>query len=262
MNSKLYVGRVRHRRFIPREHVFSYTMFMMYLDLDELPHLFDRFWLWSARGPNLARFRREDHLGNRTKPLKQAVYELVLQDTGMKLNGNMYLLTHLRYFGHGFNPVSFYYCYDAGQVLRAIVVEVNNTPWGEQHCYVLPIDARLSDLRHHNFSLDKAFHVSPFNPMNQRYRWILRTPGKHLTVHMENWQDDLKYFDASLLLNARDISSASLAGALARFPLMTIKVVGAIYWEALKLWFKKIPLYDHPENGTAEKSQTHRGRST
>ena len=257
MNSKIYVGQVNHHRYIPHEHAFSYNMFMMYLDLDELPGLFDGFLLWSARRFNIASFKRHDHLGDPSRSLKQSVFKLVEQQTAIRLDGPVRLLTHLRYFGYGFNPVSFYYCFDnEGRNIRVIVAEVNNTPWGEQYCYVLPVDVNEQSTGTFNFSLDKQFHVSPFNPMNQEYNWNFSHPGDQLGVHMENWQHQQKVFDASLTMKAREISSASLARALLHFPLMTAKVTFSIYFQALKLLIKRTPIYTHPDKLITDTSKT------
>lgn len=248
MNSKLFVGQVRHCRFIPHEHAFNYKMFMMYLDLDELPSLFDRFLLWSARHFNLAYYTRKDHIGDAQQTLKQSVIDLVKEKSGISLTGPIRLLTHLRYFGYGFNPVSFYYCFDEkDEQLQVIVAEVNNTPWGEQHCYVLPIDKDQQQSSQYKFELDKQFHVSPFNPMDQNYEWFFTHKAHHLGVHMENWKNNEKVFDASLSMNAQSISGKNLARALTHFPLMTVKLSFSIYYQAFKLWLKRTPLYTHPD---------------
>ena len=137
-----YRGQVRHRRLSPVPHDFRYSIFMMYLDLDEVDRVFDRRWLWSARRPALAWFRRADHFGDSRRPLRDCVADLVAQEAGRRPEGPIRLLTHLRYFGHCFNPVSFYFCYDpAGERIEAVVAEVHNTPWGERHCYVLDPEA-------------------------------------------------------------------------------------------------------------------------
>jgi len=245
MYSKIYVGQVNHKRYLPREHCFSYRMFMMYLDLDELPHLFDRYLFWSAKRFNLAYFNRKQHLGDTNRSLKQCVLDLVYKQEGLKLNGPVRLLTHFSYFGYGFNPASFYYCFDdAGKEVKAIVVEVNNTPWGEQYCYVLPANKPNTASRH-IYELSKRFHVSPFNPMDQNYDWRFSDPGEHLSVYMKNSVDGEKIFDAVLTLRKQEINSLNLAKMLTGFPFMTIKIISAIYFEALRLWFKRTPIYDH-----------------
>ena len=133
MNSRLYTGRVFHQRMRPRPHGFCYRLFMVYLDLDELPKLFDRYWLWSATRPAPAWFRRADHLGDPAQPLKEAVASLVAREGGSRPEGPITLLTHLRYFGYSMNPVSFYFCFQPDGAIHSIVAEINNTPWGEQH---------------------------------------------------------------------------------------------------------------------------------
>lgn len=245
MHSALYEGTVRHRRFAPVPHAFSYTMFMAYLDLAELDDAFRGRWLWSASRRALARFRREDHLGDPAVPLDRAVRDLVAEKTGRRPEGPIRLLTHLAYYGWCFNPVSFFYCFDrAGREVEFIVSEVSNTPWLERHCYVH--DRRDSPGPVLRARMKKEFHVSPFMDMDQEYGWFFRDPGERLTVHMENFEKGAKLFDATMALVRRELDGRTLASALARWPFMTLKVVGAIHWQALKLWLKKVPVYTHP----------------
>lgn len=247
MYSAIYEGRVRHRRRQPRAHAFRYRVFMLYLDLDELDTVFRGRWLWSARRPAPARFRRADYLGDARVPLKQAVGDLVEARTGRRPAGPIRLLTNLRYFGYGMNPVSFYYCFDRrGTHVETIVAEITNTPWGERYVYVL--DAKPGTGTHQRFRFAKSFHVSPFMEMTLDYDWRFTAPGEVLAVHMENRKNGGKLFDATLALNRREISGASLAGALARYPFMTARVIGAIYWQALRLWLKRTPFHSHPAN--------------
>jgi DUF1365 family protein len=238
---------VRHRRFSPAPHAFRYRLFMLYLDLGELPGLFDGRLLWSARRPAPAWFRRADYLGDSNVALEDAVRSLVADRTGSSPRGPIRLLTHLRYFGYVQNPVSFYYCFDgAGQRVDTIVAEVTNTPWGERHSYVLKCGDGESGRRIKRFCLTKEFHVSPFMPMDLRYDWRFSEPARRLVAHMENHSADCKLFDATLVMRREGISWWSLARALTQHPWMTGRVVSAIYWQALRLYLKRIPFYTHP----------------
>ena len=268
MHSALYHGWLRHRRFAPCLNAFRYPLFLCYLDLAEMDHVFRGRWFWSAHRTALARFCRADHLGDPQVPLDQAVRDLVAGKTGHRPVGPIRLLTHLRYFGHGFNPVSFYYCFDAdGTHIDCMVAEVNNTPWGEQHCYVLsdalsevpsevPTEAMSEPGQrvagtYQRYTSDKAFHVSPFMPMELAYEWGFSTPHEKLYVHMALRKlsadtDSAKVFDATLQLTRAPITGAQLALALVRFPVMTLQVVAAIHWQGLKLWLKRVPVHTHP----------------
>lgn len=247
MHSALYTGSLRHRRFAPREHEFSYRLFMMYVDLAELNDVFHGRWLWSTARPAVAWLRRRDYLGDPSLPIDRAVRERVAMHTGIRPVGPIRMLTHLRYFGVSFNPVTFYYCYDAtGTEVELVVAEITNTPWSERHVYVLSDTVRESHARLLRYRFGKDFHVSPFMPMDLTYDWRFSRPGERLTVHMENFDGGGKLFDATLDLRRRAITPAALAAALLRFPCMSASVVGAIYWQALRLWLKRIPFHSHP----------------
>jgi len=249
MNSCLYRGSIRHRRFAPRGHDFRYRLYLCYLDLGEVPGLFDRYWFWSARRRALAAFRRDDYHGDPAQPLDAAVRDLVAARTGTRPRGPIRLLTHLRYFGYCFNPVSFYYCFDAADTrVETIVAEITNTPWDERHAYVLPVAAaERAGARGWRFEFDKEFHVSPFLPMDMRYDWRFTAPGDTLDVHMENSRAGEVEFDATLHLRREPITGRALSRALGWFPLVTVRVSALIYWQALRLWVKRTPLFTHPD---------------
>ncbi len=247
MHSAIYEGTVRHRRFAPVSNEFSYRLFMMYLDLAELPDLFHGYRFWSTEHFNLACLRRQDHLGDPATCIDESVRQLVGEQTGARPAGPIRLLTHLRYFGHCFNPVSFFYCYDsAGERVETIVAEITNTPWHERYCYVLP-DAMNEHRRPWmRYRFPKTFHVSPFIDMNVDYDWRFLEPGERLQVHMEDHVGGNKMFDATLSLRRRPITGTNLRRVLVRYPLMTVQVVAKIHWQALRLWRKGAPFYAHP----------------
>jgi hypothetical protein len=148
------------------------------------------------------------------------------------------------------NPIACYYCFnDDESRLEYVVAEVNNTPWDERHSYVLPGPEAGAWLK---TSFDKTFHVSPFNPMAMRYHWRSNTPSKRLVLHMENTAEGEKVFDATLTLSGKPMTSASMSRLLIRYPFMTAKVALAIYWQALRLYFKRVPVYTHPKNKVPE----------
>ncbi|MEO8020108.1 MAG: DUF1365 domain-containing protein [Pseudomonadota bacterium] len=249
MNSALYQGWIQHRRFGPARNAFRYRIFMSYLDLAELPRVFERRWLWSTRRPALAWFRRRDFLAPHNVSLDTAVRDLVQERTGARPRGPIRLLTHLRYFGYSFNPVSFYYVYDeADSHVETIVAEITNTPWKERHAYVLPTaGATPVGTGAWRFSFEKAFHVSPFMPLDMRYEWAFGAPGNGLHVHMENWREGELRFDATLKLTRQPLTAGAMARALSQFPLVTVKVSALIYWQALKLLWKRAPFHAHPD---------------
>jgi DUF1365 family protein len=240
--SAIYEGVVAHRRSEPREHAFSYPVTMMYLDLGELPELFDGHPLWSARRPALGWFRRSDYHGDPALPLDEAIGRLVAERTGYRPEGPVRVLTMARCFGHCFNPVSFYYCFDrGGEQVQAVIAEVTNTPWGERHAYV----SRELTSRH-----AKELHVSPFYTLDYEYELRMSAPGESLDVSIGSERGGHQEFKATLALERRPLNRRSLTRLLLGGAPMSMKVSAAIYAQAVRLRLKGIPVQPHPREAT------------
>ena len=243
MKSAIYQGSIRHRRFAEREHSFEHRIAMAYVDLEELPGLLGGRLVRSR--PGLVRFRRRDYLGDPQVPLHEAVRGEVERQIGSAPGGPVRLLTHLRTFGHCFNPVSFYYCFaEDGRELEAILAEVTNTPWGESHSYVLRRSASGGDVLRGGF--EKALHVSPFMGMEQRYAWRAPAPGPTASVHIESTENGTRAFDATLALERRELSPAALRRVTLRYPAATLRMLALIYGHAAALKLKGVTVKPHP----------------
>ncbi|MEQ8821984.1 MAG: DUF1365 domain-containing protein [Sumerlaeia bacterium] len=248
MKSALYLGWIRHRREAVIEHAFRYNLFMVYLDLAEIDRFLSLTPLWSAFRWAPARFDRRDYHGPASLPLDEAVRQTVEREAGRKPGGPIRLLTHFRYFGYLFNPVSFYFCYDAAdERVEFILAEITNTPWKERHSYVLVPGKTASPGSVMRFEMAKTFHVSPFLPMEQIYHWTFSEPSDRLLVHMENYEEDRCVFDATLSMSRKEITPRVLNLTLLTYPFMTAKVIVGIYWNALKLKWKGARFYPHPD---------------
>lgn len=245
MTSAIYEGTVYHRRHQPLAHGFGYRLFLLYLDLAELPAAFANSRLFGTSHWRPVRFCRADFLGPTHVPLDDAVRDLVEARLAWRPTGPIRMLTQLRFFGYGFNPVSFYYCFSANDLrVEAVVAEINNTPWNERYAYVLAPEPGKPCV----FEMAKVFHVSPFFPMDMTYRWRFDPPGENLRIHMENHRQAQLHFEAGLRLKRHPMTAGNLRRMFCRYPLLSFKVSAGIYWQALKLKCKGVPFFDHPKH--------------
>ena len=247
IKNSIYKGSIRHRRFLPGKRSFNYTFSMMYFDLDSASELFRVPGLTACDKFALAQFNRQDFHGSKEIPLKQHILDSVKSQLGIVCDGPVMVLTNLRILGWLMNPITLFYCFDQQGELVAIAIQVTNTPWREKVLYVLDPSAQCSSSdKYLHFRFQKKMHVSPFNPMKMEYKCILNKPGDRLFVHLENLQQEECHTDATLKLEARDLNHKSAAISALLNPLLTIKVAVEIYWNALLLFLRKNPVYDHP----------------
>ena len=256
MESALYFGTLRHRRFRPKSHEFTYPLFMAYLDVDRLPELMRVSRVASYNRWNWASYCERDHFGDPQLPLRQRLAADAARQ-GLDLpEGTIFLLTHLRYLGYNFNPVSFFYCHDSSGVLQMIMAEVKNT-FGETQNYWLSRTCHSghSD-RSVSYEFPKTFHVSPFIGMACDYRWTFTLPGESLTVQTNVDEHNQPVFDGTLKLVRRPWSAAWLRRALVQFPWVTAKTIAAIHFEAARLYLKGVPVVHHPGAGQFSPANT------
>ncbi len=253
--SAVYIGWLRHRRKAPVVHAFTYPLFMVMLDLDRIPELMRVSPLTSHNRWNWASFHDRDHFGDPARPLRQRLVEDAMTHGIALPEGPRFVLTHLRYAGYGFNPVSFYYCFDRAGSLCHVMAEVNNTFGGSRNYWLAPDRGGVATAGGEGpavftASASKALYVSPFMDTALDYGFSFTPPGATLVAHMTvaDRVGAASLFDATLSLERRPCSAGAIRSALWRYPLMTAKVTAAIHFEALRLWRKGVPVVprSHP----------------
>lgn len=255
----VYTGTLRHRRFRPRAHAFSYGVFMAWLDIDRIPDVMRRSWWTGFNRFNWASYYDRDHLGDPALSLRERVVADASEQGVALTDGPIYLLTNLRYLGYCFNPISFFYCYDPQGALQAVLAEVNST-FGEQHRYWLWPGNRQPASGTFSYRCAKQMHVSPFMPMDLDYEFALSSPGSSLVAHMatrDRQPDAPALFDATLTLTHQPWTPRAIGVALLWHPWMTAKVIAAIHWQALRLLLKGVPVFTNPARVRPSTQETH-----
>jgi len=249
LKSGIYKGWVSHRRFSPKKHSFKYAMFLLAIDLDELPALTKIGpWFKSNQFAPL-NLQCSDYLEHKSQLSKQDIW-LKIQSLGAKVAPTRVIfIGQLRCFGLYFSPINTYYCFDHNDQLIYLLAEVSNTPWNERHYYLIPVNEQDNKNIGNKLISKKVFHVSPFMDLNMQYQWVIKKPTEQLKLHIQNVQSTTgeRVFDASLMMERMDFTNKNLRGCLASIPIMTLKTLWGIYWQALKLFIKGVPYVAHPK---------------
>ena len=261
LTSGLYFGQVMHARLSPRKHRFTYRVFSMFVDLDEIGALAKRSRLLGYNRFNLFSFHDKD-FGEKDDELPKAWAERQLRRAGLPWDGGRIgLLCFPRILGIVFNPLSVYFCHDRQGRLVALIHEVHNT-FGERHAYVLPVRADQADRGTIAQQHSKDFFVSPFIGMNAHYAFRVKPPADHVSVLIRERDDTgQEILRATLSGSYRPLSDRSFFQAFVKYPLMTLKVIVGIHWQALRLWRKGIKLHRHVPKQALERESKRRERT-
>lgn len=246
LNSCIYQGKVFHKRFSPKQHSFSYNLFFLAIDLDELPILsgLSKYFKVNRFAP--LSFRCSDYLNHQQQISKADIWLKVQELGGDDLQGRVLFIGQMRCFGLYFSPINTYYCYDLDGKLAYLLAEVSNTPWNERHYYLIAIESEQI--------CAKSFHVSPFMDLAMKYHWRINEPAEQLHLAIENYHQQ-KLFSASIAMKRQEFSNENLRNNLLSIPWMTAKTLLGIYWQALKLFCKGVPYIAHSTIPNAKKEK-------
>ena len=263
LQNSLYTGLVTHTRVHPLYHNFKYKMLWYCLDLDRLTSFFERLKFHAYDKFNLISFHQKDYENTDSNTdLKTAVQQIILENTGQHFHGKIFILTQLRFLGFVFNPVTFYFCFDEQDQLKYTIAYITNTPWNEKKPYVFSRDIAEShkcERIEHKTEFKKAFHISPFNPMDMHYQWQFYLEPNKIEINMDCYQGANLAMNAHMKLSQQPIAARRAFTIPLTYPFQGIKVLGGIYWQAFKLWLKRAPLYTHPKFRQSEhRQQVHR----
>lgn len=251
MKSGIFNGQIKHHRLGPAAHHFGYRMGMVGIDLDQLPTTLNNSFLLGENWYSPLRFVSDDYFRQQSatqgqsdnKTVKQKAIDKIRELGGSWQDDNpearIIALLQCRCFGLYFSPINCYFCFDKSDHCRYLLAEVSNTPWNQRHYYLVDLDNETTT--------NKTFHVSPFMPMDMQYHWRIKT-GDNLLVQITSHRQGKKVFAATMVLRHQPIETASLLRLLLGQPWPTLKIQLGIYYQAFKLWRKKIPFIAHPQS--------------
>ena len=237
-NSCIYIGNVIHKRFKPKKHFFKYSVFSLFLDLDEINELDQQIPFFSYNKFNILSFFDKDHGYRDGSSIKDWLIHVLQKKNIYTINIKIKILCYPRIFGYVFNPLSIFFIYDADSNPIAILYEVKNT-FGEQHTYDFKIDIKNKQILN---NCKKKFYVSPFMDLESKYFFKVLIPNERLSVIIDQRDKEGKLLFASQDGERVKLSSKNLLKSYLKHPLMTLKIISAIHYEALKLWMKGIKL--------------------
>ena len=239
-------GHVIHFRKQPKQHRFKYNMCWCLFNLDQLEHWLQYSRLWQYNKFGVFSLYAKDYISAENKPIKEKICHYLSAQTGQDFDGQIFLFTHPRFLGYGFNSVNFYFCYQNNR-LEYIVSEINNTPWGEKHLYFHDCSTAKLEKGTYSFNFAKQFHISPFLEMDMKYQWDFTVSPEKIVVKMQVDKNNVNVINVYLDTKITPVMENNVNSFLLKRPFQPWKMSIGIYWQAFKLWLKKIPLYGHPE---------------
>lgn len=247
MKSSFCNGSVVHKRLKPKVHGFKYHMSWCLFDLDHLDAVFNSSKFWSLNRFNLVSIRNQDYIESNDKKIQTKAKSIIEKNTKKKFNGKIFLFTHPRYLGFGFNSVNFYFCFENEQLIY-ILSEINNTPWKQKHVYFHDFKDQKIHKKNQTYECHfvKEFHISPFVDMEIDYKWKFKITDEIINVFMQLNQNDAVLMNVGLTTQLTPMQTNNLWKWSTKKPFQALKMFTGIYWQALKLWTKKIPLFNHP----------------
>ena len=237
MNSCLYECTVMHRRLSPKKHEFVYRIFLFLFDLEELPEIERRVPFFSVNAPNLYSLRDEDCFQFHSRGIRQNLESFLATQNLPIRPARIQLLTLPRLLGYTFNPVSVFFCFDENNRPLTSVIQVGNT-FGELKPYLVPCDPSGTGF---HVRVPKNYYVSPFSALDLEFDFRFDTPGPRLRLAIDDYAGSERVLISTVTGARKELSAANLARLTLRYPLVTLKVIFLIHWEALRLWLKKIP---------------------